>query len=269
MHPCSNFHRARTAIVQQPPAYRQGYSTISYCTANPCNPSTTNCYTDNVEHGDNNHEMEVKDVDSLAAIGWTLHSNLSFRRAIMSYTLSPRRHLLASSPSESQSINVIPKIVGHTNKKNNNSVFTASDLIGGGPLGSKLKDIMSNHLNASNGGDNMKSLLSLLGLNRSKNYLSFSQDRAVDEKIKAHWDPKGKGYGVVVGQYDNIGFRKRMGYVHFVMVTILFFPLPIALQWNLDGLSALSWQKANAMFSVPAEVWIYCHLSYYVLRFWP
>ena len=138
--------------------------------------------------------------------------------------------MLASSPSESQSINLIPKIVGHTNKKNNNSVFTASDLIGGGPLGSKLKDIMSNHLNASNGGDNMKSLLSLLGLNRSKNYLSFSQDRAVDEKIKAHWDPKGEGYGVVVGQYDNIGFRKRMGYVHFVMVTILFFPLPIALQ---------------------------------------
>ena len=69
MHPCSNLHRARIAIVQQPPAYRQGYSTISYCTANPCNPSTTNCYTDNVEHGDNNHEMEVKDVDSLAAIG--------------------------------------------------------------------------------------------------------------------------------------------------------------------------------------------------------
>ena len=82
-------------------------------------------------------------------------------------------------------------------QKEYNSVFTALYLIcmtkGGGPHGINLKDNISNHLNFSNVGDNMKSLLGMLGLSRSKTCISISQDRAVDENIKAGWNSKGKG----------------------------------------------------------------------------
>ena len=82
---------------------------------------------------------------------------------------------------------------------------------------------MSNHLNASNTGTHMRRLISWLGLSRSKTYLSLSQNRAVTEKIRARWDPAGREFGIVISAYDNIGFRKRTGYVQFVLMMILFF----------------------------------------------
>ena len=118
--------------------------------------------------------------------------------------------------------------VGAYKQKEYNATFVSADLTrttkGGGPHGSYLKDNISNHPNTSNASDQMKSLLSILGLSQSKTYLSFSHDCAVTEKIKMGWDPKGKGYGLIIGAYNNIGFRKRTGYVQSVMMTIIYFP---------------------------------------------
>jgi len=35
----------------------------------------------------------------------------------------------------------------------------------------------------------------------------------VEQQIKDDWNPDGKGYGIIVGAYDNIGFREIKGYV--------------------------------------------------------
>ncbi len=59
----------------------------------------------------------------------------------------------------------------------------------------------------------MKSLLSFLNMLQSKTYFSFSQDWAIQENIKSGQNPKDKGFGILDGAYDNIGFRKYMGYV--------------------------------------------------------
>jgi hypothetical protein len=58
--------------------------------------------------------------------------------------------------------------------------------------------------------------------------MNLAQDKAVDEKIKSGWNPRGRGYGVVIGAYDNIGTRKVKSYVQFTVMAILFYSV-----WDL------------------------------------
>jgi len=95
--------------------------------------------------------------------------------------------------------------------------YTAAETIrtikGGGHRSSPLKNLVSDQLTASNVRDSVINLFSWLGLCKSKSYITISSDKAVDQKIKDGWNPVGRGYGIIVGAYDNIGFRKMKGYV--------------------------------------------------------
>ena len=71
--------------------------------------------------------------------------------------------------------------------------------------------------------DSVINLFSWLGLCKSKSYITISSDKGVDQKIKDGWNPVGRGYGIIVGAYDNIGFRKIKGYVQYTLLSILFY----------------------------------------------
>lgn len=45
----------------------------------------------------------------------------------------------------------------------------------------------------------------------------------MDKKAADGWDASGRGYGLVIGAYDNIGFRRVKSYVQFTVMAILFF----------------------------------------------
>jgi len=47
----------------------------------------------------------------------------------------------------------------------------------------------------------------------------------VEQKTKDDWNPAGRGYGIIVGAYGNIGFRKIKGYVQYTLVSIIFFSM--------------------------------------------
>ena len=89
--------------------------------------------------------------------------------------------------------------------------YTAAETIrtikGGGHQSSPLKNLVSDQLTASNVRDSVINLFSWLGLCKSKSCITISSDKAVDQKIKDGWNPVGRGYGIIVGAYDNIGFR--------------------------------------------------------------
>jgi len=110
---------------------------------------------------------------------------------------------------------------GAMEQRTYNMTFAASDLMrtakGGGVRGSRLKDHLSDHLNIAGVTDRIKDLFSSIGMSRSRNYMNLAQDRAVDKIIRQGWDPKGRGYGILAKAYDNMGMRKRAGYVQYVL----------------------------------------------------
>ena len=111
-------------------------------------------------------------------------------------------------------------------QKEYNSSYTAAETIrtgkGGGHRAGPLKNYLSDMLTASNVKDSVIDLFSKMGLCKSKNYITLSSDKAVQEKIRRGWDPTGLGYGLIVGAYDNMGFRKIKGYVQFTLLSIIF-----------------------------------------------
>ena len=95
-------------------------------------------------------------------------------------------------------------------------------LKGGGHRSSPLKNLVSDQLVASNVRDGVIKFFSSIGLCKSKEYILLSSDKAVEEKIRRGWDPFGRGYGLLIGAYDNIGFRKLKGYVQYTLLSIIF-----------------------------------------------
>ena len=77
---------------------------------------------------------------------------------------------------------------------------------GGGHRSSPLKNLVSDHLTASNVRDSVIQFFGSIGLSKSKEYITLLFDKTVEKKIKKGWDPTGKGYGLLVAAYDNIGF---------------------------------------------------------------
>jgi len=66
--------------------------------------------------------------------------------------------------------------------------------------------------------DSIIKFFSSIGLSKSKEYITLSLDKAVEEKIMRGWDPTGKGYGLVVAAYNNISFRKLKGCVDYILL---------------------------------------------------
>ena len=195
---------------------------------------------------DNNTDISRGNLESLEAIGQSLHP----------YLIPPPNHELYASSQNSytnkQSITSLQEEdqtplrafvhgmstgerffkersadEGNLHQREDNASFTAVDLIrtskGGCRRGSKFKDLISDHLNIGNVSDHVRDLLGFVGLCRSRTYLSLSEDKAVNEKIKQGWSPEGRGYGLLAGAYDNMGMRKTKGYVQYTILAVLFY----------------------------------------------
>jgi len=82
---------------------------------------------------------------------------------------------------------------------------------------------VSDHLTASNARDSVIKFFSSIVISKSKEYIILLLDKTVEEKIRSGWAATGKGYGLVVAAYDNIGFRKLKGYMQYTLLSIIFY----------------------------------------------
>ena len=232
----------------QPRQYRKAHALISVSTADPDNNRKTNTYT--AELKINQAENNNTDNDNLERVGRTLHPYLlptTKDKASQSHLTFANPHSVSINQLEAGDISPLRRFIHglSTGKKCNdistrkeyeskplyqkeyNSSYTAGEIIratkGGGHRSSPLKNLISDRLTASNVNNSVISFLSRIGLSKSNNYITISSDKAVEQKIKEGWDPKGRGYGIIVGAYDNIGFRKMTGYVQYTLLSILFF----------------------------------------------
>ena len=89
--------------------------------------------------------------------------------------------------------------------------------------GSKVKDFISNQNSMPGAIKKLKSIFCSLGLLSNQGYMNLSQDGAVDELVKDGWSPHGRWYGIAAKVYDNMGIRKRDGYVQYTLMVLLFF----------------------------------------------
>lgn len=229
----------------QDPKYKESYSLLSLVTNNPNNQNRPNFYVAELKKGANNTDIGKDNMEAVEAIGQSLHSCLipstksdTFSASQRAYGSeasildlqrqddSPLRVLLhgistgdrfyqeGSADQAASSEGVRGDIL---NQRQYNATFAASDLLrtakGGCRRGSKFKDFMSDQLNIAGVGDHVRDLVGCFGLCRSRTYLPMAENRAVNEKIRSGWDPAGRGYGLVVGAYDNVGMKKRAGYV--------------------------------------------------------
>ena len=240
--------------THQPEDYRKIYSVLSLCTVDPNDPAKSRSFTSHLRVGSNNHEIDDSDMKSLRSIGRALHPSLIPDDSHDLYSKSTEAFADLSSITDLESQDATPlrqfmhgiatgdeftQEEGRRvyQQKEHNAVFVATDILrtakGGGPRGSRFKDLMTNHLNVTGSNEHMKKLLTYLGLSRSKTFLAISQDTVVARKISEGWSVLGKGYGIIIGAYDNIGFRKRTGYVQFIMMCILFYPVAVLIELKI------------------------------------
>ena len=76
-------------------------------------------------------------------------------------------------------------------------------------------------------------ILCVLGLARSRTYNSLAKDRAVDGIIRDGFSPIGKGYGIVMKAFDNMGMKKKAGYGQFTLMMILCMSVHKLIQLNI------------------------------------
>eukprot|EP00956_Cyclotella_meneghiniana_P000108 scaffold195_cov95-Cyclotella_meneghiniana.AAC.10 len=167
----------------------------------------------------------------------------------------------------------VPKL----EQKENTTTFVASDLIrtakGGGNRGSSLKNAISDLMVSSHVGSVIVDFLCSIGLSRHRKNLAVSSDKAVKATLDKGWKPKGRGYGVLQGPYDNMGFRKRTGYnlyptllqtgkglqsVHFGHVTQDIRPLHVQLFANLAKHATISPADGTAGAGVATVLDVRC-----------
>jgi hypothetical protein len=99
--------------------------------------------------------------------------------------------------------------------------------------GSKLKDFISDHLNMAAVSRRIIDILCVLGLAQSQTYNSLAKDCAVDGIIRDGFSTIGKGYGIVMKAFDNMGMKKKAGYVQFTLMMILCMSVHKLIQLNI------------------------------------
>jgi hypothetical protein len=118
-----------------------------------------------------------------------------------------------------------------------NASHVAANLImtakGGGRKGSKLKDYVSDKLSIAGVSERVKDLFSSLGLCRSIKYMNLAADKAVDSIIREGWDSKGRAFGLLIQTFDNMGMRKRMGYVQYTLLILIYMPVEKLIEMNI------------------------------------
>jgi hypothetical protein len=110
-----------------------------------------------------------------------------------------------------------------------NATYVASELIhsakGGGYRQSPLKNAISDFCLCMNASNAMVNMLSSFNLSRSRPNLAITSDQAVNETLKTGWNPKGRGFGILQGMYDNIGYRRKIGYKQFTLLAMSYYPV--------------------------------------------
>ena len=234
----------------QTPEFRKNYSLLTLATRNP-DTGGARTYSVQLRTDGNTNEESDQTLGMLVIIARSLSPCLLppiDKRAKSQNTFtsmksveqleqedkSPLRRFLHGLAGAQSSLDDEAK--NPYDQRERNMSYVACEMVrtlkGGGTSASKLKDLVSDSLTVAGVPDFLKNLLSSFGLGKSRNYINLAQDKAVDEKIKNGWDPRGRGYGAVVGVYDNIGTRKVRGYVQFTVMAILFYSV-----WDLIKLN--------------------------------
>ena len=152
--------------------YQQNFSILSLVTSNPDNPNNPNYYVSELKKGDNNTDIDRKDILSLEAIGQSLHPCLIPPPKHDTYSTSQCAYANKHSATQLERNDNTPLRAlvhgiavgdrffkeGDNDGRGNqmeqreyNASYAATDLIrtakGGCRRGSKFKDLISDHLN--------------------------------------------------------------------------------------------------------------------------
>ena len=199
--------------------YQKNFSLLCLVTHNPDHPSNPNFYVTELRKASSSSDIGQQNLESLEAIGQSLHPCLIPSLKDETFTASQHAYANKHSIKQLEREDKSPlRILLHgiaigerflreddarkdsLDQRQYNASFAASDLLrtskGGCRRGSKFKDLISDHLNIAGVSDHVRDLLGFFGLCRSRTYLSLSEDKAVNEKIKQGWDPSGRGYGL-------------------------------------------------------------------------
>ena len=241
----------------QPDQYRDVHSILSLVTKNRANPRASNYYAVELRNDSTNQELSNGGLSGLQEIGMALHpclvppdnhplfstsqSAFSGGRSIALLEQSdntPLRRLLhCVAIGEDFQARTEDSITSPYQQRTYNASHVAANLImtakGGGRKGSKLKDYVSDKLSIAGVSERVKDLFSSLGLCRSIKYMNLAANKAVDSIIREGWDPKGRAFGLLIQTFDNMGMRKRMGYVQYTLLILIYMPVEKLIEMNI------------------------------------
>ena len=216
--------------------YKDRFAILSLAVADKQKGNKTKVFTVELRR-DGTDEYGDKEISSLEAIGQNLHpclvstnknGNTNTKSVFSGKSVdylqqmdkSPLRKFVHAIATAEQFHNSNNKSAYH--QRENNVSHTAADLIrtakGGGTRNSPLKSLVTDSMMTSAVPEALVKLFNSIGISRGCKYLNLTKDKAVDELIKQGYVVSGRGYGVWIGVYDNIGFRKRAGYVQFTLL---------------------------------------------------
>ena len=238
-----------------PAVYRQDYSILSLTTRSDSDATETLTFTAELRNDGNHGEIDVPSRKALESIGIALHQCIVSHGDKYATAQSAYAGARTVTEIEADDTSVLrtfvhclatgrpfvmrPQEDGDRGKERRmyNCSMVATDLIcsagSNARHGSKLKDFISDHLNVAAVSRRIIDILCVLGLARSRTYNSLAKDRAVDGIIRDGFSPVGKGYGIVMKAFDNMGMKKKAGYVQFTLMMILCMSVHKLIQLNI------------------------------------
>ncbi len=274
-------HHPNLFFQHQPDQYRDVHSILSLVTKNIANPRASNHYAVKLRKDSTNQELSNGGLSGLQEIGMALHpclvppdnhplfltsqSAFSGGRSIAQLEQSdntPLRRLLhCVATGEDFQARTEESMTSPYQQCAYNATHVAANLIMtakcGGRKGSKLKDYVFDKLSITGLSERVKDLFSSLGLCRSIKYMSLAADKAVDSRIREGWDPKGRAFGLLIQMYNNMGMRKRMGYVQYTLHILIYMTVEKLIEMNTYPNPARSDHEAacSECLSWSGKVW--------------
>ena len=228
--------------------FRKVHTIFSAVTMDESSPGNSYVYAVNLRNDNKNQELSDESICELQQLGKLLHTCLRppldhdvYRSSTCAFCgehsieqieredRTPIKRFIYALATGNQYVDLNDD--GEANvfeQRTRNIVCLATDLIrtasGGGRQGSPVKDLLSNMINTANVPRMMHQLFSSIGVSRSITHINLGTKKVVDDIIKVGWDPKGKGYGLVIQAFDNMGMRKRAGYIQYTLLCRVFVP---------------------------------------------
>jgi hypothetical protein len=238
--------------------YRQDYSILSLTTRSDSDATETLTFTAELRNDGNHGEIDIPSRKALESIGIALHQCIVSHGDKYATAQSAYAGARTIAEIEADDTSVLhtfvhclatgrpfvmrPQVVqedGDRGKERRmyNCSMVATDLIrsagNNARHGSKLKDFISDHLNMAAVSRRIIDILCVLGLAQSQTYNSLAKDCAVDGIIRDGFSTIGKGYGIVMKAFDNMGMKKKAGYVQFTLMMILCMSVHKLIQLNI------------------------------------